>query len=485
MSIDNLTYVKEHLLSKSGIDEAFLAQCLSLLAERKIDFGDLFFEHVISESFGLEEGLVKGGSFSITSGVGVRTILGEKCGFAYSDVIERKAILEACKAARSISSGQNCERVAITADSLQAQHLKALYVQDNPLDSLAREQKIELIKKIDRIARAADPRVEQVNANLSQMHRLMLIVNTDGTISADVKPVVQLQASVVLGQGNKRETGFAANGGAYLLTEFTQPDSCEKIALEAVRLAALNLEAQEAPAGQMPVVLGAGWPGVLIHEAVGHGLEGDANYAKNSAYHDKMGQKVASSACTIVDDGTLPNRRGSQSCDDEGTISSHNVLIENGVLKNYMHDRKSAMLMNTAPTGNGRRESYDYIPMPRMTNTYMMPGSYKKEEIIASVKKGIYAANFHGGQVNITSGRFVFTTAEAYLIEDGKITAPIKNATLSGTGFETMQKVSMVADDLEFDQGIGNCGKAGQSVMVGIGQPTLKVDELTVGGTEA
>lgn len=485
MSIDNLTYVKEHLLSKSGIDDAFLAQCLSLLAERRIDFGDLFFEHVIAESFSMDEGLVKGGSFSITSGVGVRTLLGEKTGFAYSDVIEKKVILEACKAARSISSGQNCGRVAIQADELQAQKLKALYVQENPLESLSREQKIEILNKIDRIARAADPRVEQVSAHLSQMHRLMLVANTDGTISADVKPVVQLNASVVMSSGDKRETGFAANGGAFLLTEFMRPNCCEEIAHEAVRLAALNLEAQAAPAGQMPVVLGAGWPGVLIHEAVGHGLEGDANYAKNSAYHDKMGQQVASTACTIVDDGTLPNRRGSQSCDDEGSLSTHNVLIEKGVLKNYMHDRKSAMLMKTAPTGNGRREAYDYIPMPRMTNTYMMPGDYKKEEIIASVKKGIYAANFHGGQVNITSGRFVFTTAEAYLIEDGKITTPIKNATLSGTGFETMQKVSMVADDLEFDKGIGMCGKGGQSVMVGIGQPTVKVDELIVGGTEA
>lgn len=483
--MDNLTFVKERLLAKAGIDDSFLAKCLSLLAERQIDFGDLFFEHVISEAFGLEEGIIKGGSFNITSGVGVRTIWGEKCGFAYSDVIEPNAILEACKAARSISSGQNCQRVAIASEHLYAQELKALYVPDNPLESLGRDQKIALLKQIDEIARAADPRVEQVNAHLAQMHRLMLVANTDGTVSADIKPVVQLNATVVLGQGDMRETGFAATGGAYLLDEFTKPDCVKNVALEAVRLAALNLEAQDAPAGQMPVVLGAGWPGVLIHEAVGHGLEGDANYAKNSAYHDKMGQQVASSACTIVDDGTLPYRRGSQSCDDEGTLTTHNVLIEKGVLKNYMHDRKSALLMHTKPTGNGRREAYDYIPMPRMTNTYMMPGEYKKEEIISSVKKGIYAVNFHGGQVNITSGRFVFTTAEAYLIEDGKITVPIKNATLSGTGFETMQKVSMVADDLQFDQGIGNCGKNGQSVMVGIGQPTLKVDELTVGGTAA
>lgn len=483
--MDNLTYVKEHLLAKSGIDEAFLAKCLSLLAERKIDFGDLFFESVISESFSLDEGIIKSGAFNITAGVGVRTLLGEKCGFAYSDVIEPNGILEACYAARSISAGHNCKRVAISANNLKAQQLKALYVQDNPLESLGREQKIALLKQVDEIAREADPRVEQVSASLSQMHRLMLVANTDGTISADVKPVVQLMANVVMGQGNNRESGFAANGGAYLLTEFTKPDCVKNVALEAVRLAALNLGAQDAPAGQMPVVLGAGWPGVLIHEAVGHGLEGDANFAKTSAYFDKMGQQVASKACTIVDDGTLPLRRGSQSCDDEGTLTTHNVLIENGVLKNYMHDRKSAMLMKAKPTGNGRREAYDYLPMPRMTNTYMMPGEYKKEEIIASVKKGIYAANFHGGQVNITSGRFVFTTAEAYLIEDGKITAPIKNATLSGTGFETMQKVSMVADDLEFDQGIGTCGKNGQSVMVGIGQPTLKVDELTVGGTAA
>lgn len=485
MAIDNLTYVKERMLSKVGIDESFLAQCLGLLSERKIDFGDLFFEREVTESFSLDEGIIKGGSFSIIAGVGVRTISGEKCGFAYSDVIEKNAIIDACKAARTISVGHNCKRAAAYANQLQAQELKALYAQDNPLESLEREQKIALLRELDKVAREADPRVTQVHANLNQSHRLILVANTDGTISADVKPVVQLSTSVVLADGSLRESGFAAGGGAFLLDEFTKPDFIKNLALEAVRVGALNLEADSAPAGQMPVVLGAGWPGVLIHEAVGHGLEGDANYAKNSAYHDKMGQKVASSACTIVDDGTLPLRRGSQSCDDEGTPANHTVLIENGVLKGYMHDRKSAMLMKTKPTGNGRRTQYDYIPIPRMTNTYMMPGSYKKEEIISSVKKGIYAVNFHGGQVNITSGRFVFTTAEAYLIEDGKITRPIKNATLSGTGFETMQKVSMVADDLEFDHGIGNCGKEGQSVMVGIGQPTLKVDELTVGGTEA
>lgn len=483
--MDNLTYVKQRLLAESGIDEAFLAQCLALLSERKIDFGDLFFEHVITESFSLDESIIKTGAFSITSGVGVRAILGEKCGFAYSDVIEKNAILEACKAARSITAGHNCERVGVATQPLLAQELKALYSQENPLESLERAQKIALLREIDEIARSADPRVDQVHSSLSQLHRLMLVVNTDGTISADVKPVVQLNATVVMKDGQNRESGFASQGGAYLLDELVKPNVTKDLALEAVRLATLNLHAEDAPAGQMPVVLGAGWPGVLIHEAVGHGLEGDANFAKNSAYHDKIGQQVASSACTIVDDGTLPLRRGSQSCDDEGTKTNHTVLIENGVLKNYMHDRKSAMLMKCQPTGNGRRDAYDYIPMPRMTNTYMMPGSYKKEEIISTVKKGIYAANFHGGQVNITSGRFVFTTAEAYLIEDGKITRPIKNATLSGTGFETMQKVSMVADDLEFDHGIGVCGKNGQSVMVGIGQPTLKVDELTVGGTAA
>ena len=480
--MDNLAYVKEQLLNGAGIDEDFLYQCLGILNERKLDFGDIFFEHEVVESFFLEEGIIKEGAYRISSGVGVRGLIGEKTGFAYSDVIERNAVLDACRAARSISSGHNMTPRGI---NITPRELKPLYVQDNPLLSMSREQKAALLMRANEVARSADSRVDQVDVSLGQVHRMMLVANTDGTLCADVKPIVQFNVSVVMKNGDRHEQGSSAMGGAFLLDELTKNDAFEKVALDAVRMASVNLEAIPAPAGSMPVVLGAGWPAVLIHEAVGHGLEGDGNFHKTSAYWDKVGQKVASEACTIVDDGTIPNRRGSQSCDDEGTVSKHNVLIENGILKGFMHDRRSAMLMGAEPTGNGRRQNYSCLTIPRMTNTYMMPGKYKKEELIASLDKGIYAVNFSGGQVDTTSGRFVFSASEAYLVENGKITAPIKGATLIGTGDQTMQKVTMVADDLEFDRGIGWCGKAGQSVRVGIGQPTVKISEITVGGSDA
>lgn len=479
--MDNLAYVKEHLLNQAGIDEAFLAQCLATLQERKLDFGDIFFEHETIESFYLEEGIIKDGAYRISSGVGVRGLIGEKTGFAYSDVIEKNAVLDACRAARSISGGHN----SCGAINMTPRHLKPLYVQENPITSLSREEKAQILLKANEVARAADPRVDQVEVNLGQVHRLMLVANTDGTICADVKPVVQFNVSVVMKNGDRIEQGTSAMGGSYLLDEILKNDAYQKVALDAVRMASVNLEAIPAPAGTMPVVLGPGWPAVLIHEAVGHGLEGDGNFNKTSAFWDKIGQQVASSSCTIIDDGTLVNRRGSQSCDDEGTPSQHNVLIENGILKGFMHDRRSAMLMNCAPTGNGRRQNYSSVTIPRMTNTYMMPGKYDKQELIESLERGIYAVNFSGGQVDTTSGRFVFSASEAYLVEHGKIVAPIKGATLIGTGAETMQKVTMVADDLEFDRGIGWCGKAGQSVRVGIGQPTIKVSDITVGGSNA
>lgn len=499
---DNVSYVKESLLHPSGVDEKVLEHGLQLLQERKLDFGDLFFEHTESSVIALDDNIIKAASYDISGGVGVRALVGEKCGFAYSMDINPESIREACLAARSISQGHECQRVNISAGAgaalgavgagacgavgagLKPLALKPLYVQDNPLQSMTHTDKVKLVQAANEVARAADPRVDQVAVSLSQLHRLMLVVNTDGIIAADVKPVVQFSVMTVLKNGERRESGFASMGGAYLLDELLKEEAYKKVALEAIRVAAVNLEAIAAPAGVMPVVLGAGWPGVLIHEAVGHGLEADENQTKASAFSDRLGQKVASEACTIVDDGTLMQRRGSQSCDDEGTPTQHNVLIEKGILKSYMHDRKSARLMNMAPTGNGRRESFDCTPMPRMTNTFMLPGEYDKEELISSVERGIYAVNFSGGQVDITSGRFVFSTSEAYLIEKGKITTPIKGATLIGNGPETMQKVSMVANDLEFDRGVGVCGKGGQSVMVGIGQPTLKVDEITVGGTQ-
>lgn len=480
--MDNLAFVKEYLLKKAGIDDAFLAESLAVLQERKLDFGDIFFEHTVSESFYLEEGIVKDGSYRISSGVGVRGLSGEKTGFAFSDVIEKNAILDACRAARTISNGHSMSPAGI---NLTPNHLRPLYVQDNPLESFTRDQKIALMNRANEVARSADPRVDQVEISLGQVHRLMLVANTDGSVSADVKPVVQFNVNVVMKKGDRLEAGSSAMGGAWLMDELTRDNAFEKVALDAVRMASVNMDAIPAPAGTMPVVLGAGWPAVLIHEAVGHGLEGDGNYNRTSAYWDKIGQKVASDVCTIIDDGTIEGRRGSQSCDDEGTASAHNVLIENGVLRSFMHDRRSAMLMNVSPTGNGRRQNYSSLTIPRMTNTYMMPGQYKKEELIESIDRGIYAVNFSGGQVDTTSGRFVFSASEAYLVEKGRIVAPIKGATLIGTGSETMKKVCMVADDLEFDRGIGWCGKAGQSVRVGIGQPTIKISDITVGGSNA
>ena len=477
--MDNLTYVKEHLLQRAGLDEAFLAQGMALLNERKLDFGDIFFEHEISESFRLSESIIKNGSYHVIAGVGVRGQIGEKTGFAYCDAFDKQAILDACKASRSISTGQNCERAHIP---LTGATLEPLYVQDNPLNSLTQAEKIKLLTRANEVARAADDRVDQVDISLSQVHHMMLVVNTDGVISADVKPIVQFSVSVVMKTKDRTESGNGAMGGAYLLDELLKNDAYLDVALDAVRMARTNLESIVAPAGTMPVVLGPGWPAVLIHEAVGHGLEGDCNYLKTSAFHDKMGQKVASDICTVVDDGSIKYRRGSQSCDDEGTPSQRNVLIENGVLKSFMHDRRSARLMGVAPTGNGRRQSYSDMTIPRMTNTFLMPGSYDKKDLIESLDRGIYAVNFSGGQVDPASGRFVFSASEAYLVEKGKIVAPIKGATLIGSGIETMGKICMIANDLEFDHGIGWCGKSGQSVRVGIGQPTIKISDITVGG---
>lgn len=469
------------LLRNSDIDEAAIRQSLELLQERHIDFGDLFFERVSSESFVLEEGIIKGGSFDISQGVGVRAILGGKTGFSYSDVLDKASLKEACLAARSISTKNAISRkIAITPYAVEP-----LYSADDPLLSMSREHKIKLLEAIDEMVRAEDKRVTQVIASLNSSYRVILVARTDGQLAYDIKPVVSVAANVTLEHNGKRESGFGSAGGAFMLDRIANESTIKSIAHEAVRVASLNLDAAAAPAGTMSVVLGAGWPGVLIHEAVGHGLEGDFNRTGSSNFTGLIGQKVASAACTIVDNGTMPERRGSSSIDDEGTPSKSNILIENGILKGYMQDRQNAMLMKQELTGNGRRESYNCLPMPRMTNTYMMPGNFERQEIIESVKDGIYAVNFKGGQVDITSGKFVFSTSEAYRIRDGKIAEPIKGATLIGNGPETMQQVSMVGNDLEFDRGIGVCGKGGQSVPVGIGTPTLKVDAITVGGTEA
>lgn len=468
------------MLEGGEVDLEFLGRSIDTLNERKIDFGDLFFLHQTKERFTLDEQIIKSGSFSIECGVGVRAVVGEKTGFAYSDSIDRQSITECVNAARSICSGHSCEHANATVNFMGN---KALYTDKNPIVSLEKDRKTEILKKLDAMARSRDSRILQVSASINATYRHMIIVDSEGRLHADIKPFAQLVMSVVLKQGDRTESGHASTGGAYLLDRFDDDKVFEYLVSESLRIASVNLDAIETPSGSMPVVLGSGWPGVLIHEAVGHGLEGDFNRIGSSLFSGKIGQKVASDSCTIIDDGTMQDRRGSQSIDDEGTPTAHNVLIENGVLKGYMQDRQNAMLMGTRSTGNGRRESYNCLPIPRMTNTYMKNGSYDKDEIIASVDKGIYAVNFAGGQVDITSGQFVFSASEAYMIENGKIGAPVKGATLIGNGPKSMSLVSMVGNDLEFDAGVGMCGKAGQSLPVGIGQPTLKVDSLTVGGT--
>jgi TldD protein len=469
------------LWANSDITTESVVKSLGILTKKKIDFGDIFFERNVAEGFYLEESIVKGGSFGIDQGVGIRAVLGAKTGFAYSDVLDNKSLYEACNTANCISSGYNSESVHI---SHKVKPTVPLYVDDDPIFSMTRDEKAQILEKLDKKTRSIDNRIVQVFASLHCSHSTVLVFPTDGPARYDIKPMCNLTVTVVMEENGRREEGFAAAGGATLLNSLVADNDLDALCHEAVRVAQVNMLAQRAPAGSMPVVLGAGWPAVLIHEAVGHGLEGDFNRVGSSAYSGKIGQKVASEFCTIVDDGTIKDRRGSLSFDDEGTDTGHNVLIEKGILKGYMHDRQSAMLMKMKPTGNGRRQNYNYLPMPRMTNTYLEPGIYDKEEIISSIDKGIYAANFKGGQVDITSGEFVFTTSEAYLIEKGKITAPIKGATLIGNGPVTMQKVSMVGNNLEFDHGIGMCGKGGQGAAVGLGQPTVKVDEITVGGTQ-
>jgi TldD protein len=404
---------------------------------------------------------------------------GDKTGFAYSDDIILPALEQAANAARSITRHDGQQ--AIQSAHKMAGH--SLYLPVNPLLSMTEKEKVALLQRVDAHARSKDPRIIQVSVSLAAEFETILVMASDGHLAADVRPLVRLNVSVVAEQNGRREHGYAGGGGRFDYLTLCANNQALAYAEEAVRQALVNLEAVDAPAGTMPVVLGPGWPGVLLHEAVGHGLEGDFNRKGSSLYSGRMGQQVSSTLCTIVDDGTLPNRRGSLNVDDEGTPTRCNVLIENGILRNYMQDKKNARLMGGESTGNGRRESYAHIPMPRMTNPYMLPGSSTPEEIIASVKKGIYAVNFGGGQVDITSGKFVFSASEAYLIEDGKITAPVKGATLIGNGPDALNRVSMVGNDLKLDSGIGICGKEGQSIPVGVGQPTLRVDALTVGGT--
>lgn len=480
---DLVKTVSQTLLDNAGISDSAVLSAAKAMMKGPIDYADLYFQNCYFESWGLEDSVVKSGSFNIDKGVGIRANAKEKTGFAYSDEISLNAITQASNAAKSIAySGDkplSAHKISSSAP------ITPLYPSLNPLNAMTKTEKMAILEKVDALARARDSRVIQVNASLSGCYEEVLIVNHLGHMAADVRPLVSLHVSVIVEEKDKREQGRSGGGGRagdyhYYFNEETLKSYAESAVDEAIN----NLHAKEAPAGAMPVVLGAGWPGILLHEAVGHGLEGDFNRKGVSAFSGLVGQKVAGSGVTVVDNGTIAGRRGSISIDDEGTPSQETVLIENGILKGYLFDNLNARLMNTQSTGNGRRESYAHIPMPRMTNTYMKNGDYHPDEIIKSVDKGLYAVNFSGGQVDITSGKFVFSASEAYMIEKGKITYPVKGAMLIGNGPSVMPLVSMVGNDLALDNGIGVCGKDGQSVPVGVGQPTLKIDEITVGGTQ-
>ncbi|MBB1472127.1 MULTISPECIES: metalloprotease TldD [unclassified Luteimonas] len=476
-----LALAEARLLLPAGLDGGGLERAFGQLLGPGIDFGDLYFQHARRESWSVEDGIVKDGSHSIEQGVGVRAISGEKTGFAYSDDINGAALLAAAQSARAIarSGHEHAAKTLVPAGA------RSLYAATDPIDAMGNDAKVEALRRVDRLLRAADPRVKQVMVSLSGGVDTILVARSDGVVAGDVRPLVRLNVQVIVEQGGRRESGYAGYGGRYSYEELLGDGRPEQFAREALRQALVNLDAIDAPAGIMPVVLGPGWPGVLLHEAVGHGLEGDFNRKGTSTYAGRMGQRVAAPGVTIVDDGTLDNRRGSLNVDDEGTPTQCTTLIEDGVLTGYMQDTLNARLMGVAPTGNGRRESFAHLVMPRMTNTYMRAGQDDPADMIRSVKKGLYAVNFGGGQVDITSGKYVFSATEAYLIEDGRVTAPVKGATLIGNGPETMQKVRMVGHDMALDDGVGVCGKDGQSVPVGVGQPSLLIDGITVGGTRA
>jgi TldD protein len=471
--------VAQQLLVPTGLTEADMEAALAITMGKGVDYADLYFQQSRQENWVLEDGIIKDGGYHIEQGVGVRACSGEKTGFAYSDDLILPALNSAAKAARAISR-QGETRSVQAWKRTQAVHF---YGSDDPLASLSVEQKLALLQTADQVAREADPRVIQVSASLVGELDTVLVAASDGTLASDIRPLIRMSVSVIVESNGRRERGNAGGGRRLDYSYFQDNDMASDYAKEAVRQALVNLEAVDAPAGSMTVVLASGWPGVLLHEAVGHGLEGDFNRKGSSAFSGRMGEMVASPLCTVVDDGTLQDRRGSLTVDDEGVPTENTTLIEKGKLTGYMQDKQNARLMGTKSTGNGRRESYAHLPMPRMTNTYMLPGPHKSEEVISSVEKGIYAVNFGGGQGDITSGKFVFSSSEAYLIEKGKVTQPVKGATLIGNGPEVMGRITMVADDLELDTGVGNCGKEGQSVPVGVGQPTLKIEGLTVGGT--
>ncbi len=481
MTTDTLALARQQLLAPAGLGEDDLHRALSCVLGHAVDDGDLYFQLRRAESWSLEDGQVKNASHAIRQGVGVRAISGEKTGFAYSDEIVLPALLEAATAARAIARHGGEGQLQVWR-SVQR---PVWYEPIDPLETLSAEAKVRLLERVDAEARRQDPRVTQVMVSLAANQDIMLVASADGTLAGDVRPLARLNVTVIVERNGRREQGSSGGGGRIGYGWFLDEDRALGYAREAVRLALVNLDAIPAPAGAMTVVLGPGWPGILLHEAIGHGLEGDFNRKGTSAFSGRIGERVASPLCTVVDDGTLAHRRGSLNVDDEGTPTQCTTLIERGVLKGYLQDKLNARLMKMAPTGNGRRESYAHLPLPRMTNTYLLPGQHEPAEIIASVERGLYAVNFGGGQVDITSGKFVFSASEAYLIESGRVTRPVKGATLIGNGPDVLTQVSMVGNDLRLDAGVGTCGKDGQSVPVGVGQPTLKVEALTVGGTVA
>lgn len=478
-AIASLSTAKSLLLDPWGLSESDLNRALGEIFTHKVDYADLYFQYTRSEGWSLEEGIVKTGSFSISQGVGVRAVAGEKTAFAYSDTLSSDALLSSAHAVRSIAR-QGAGKAHVQAT--KGKRNLSLYHPVDPLTTMTAPEKVGLLERVEKMARAKDPHVKQVMASLGMEYDVVMIAASDGRLTADVRPLVRLSLSVVVERNGRRETGHSGGGGRSGLEYFSEETLRHYVDL-AVHEAMVNLDARPAPAGEMTVVLAAGWPGILLHEAVGHGLEGDFNRKGSSVFSGKVGQRVASKGVTVVDDGTIEGRRGSLNVDDEGNPTQRNVLIEDGILRGYLQDTLNARLMKTGVTGNGRRESFAHLPMPRMTNTFMLSGKEDPEEMIGSVKKGIYAANFGGGQVDITSGKFVFSASEAYMIENGRITYPIKGATLIGSGPEAMNRVSMIGNNMKLDSGVGTCGKEGQSVPVGVGMPTIKMEGLTVGGT--
>ncbi|MDH4051115.1 MAG: metalloprotease TldD [Rubrivivax sp.] len=480
-TLERLATAQAQMLDPFGLGEATLARALALIGEHRVDDADLYFQTTRHEGWSLEEGIVKSGSFSIEQGVGVRAVAGERTAFAYSDDLSESALMDAARTVRTIAAAGQQRRVKIGRAARPAAS-RVLYAPTDPIATLDSAAKVALLEKVEKMARAKDPRVVQVMAGLAAEHDVVLIARADGTRAADVRPLVRMSVTVIAEQDGRREVGVGGGGGRFGLG-FFQDGVLQGYVDQAVSAALTNLESRPAPAGEMTVVLGPGWPGVLLHEAVGHGLEGDFNRKGSSTFSGRVGQRVAARGVTVLDDGTIADRRGSLNVDDEGHASQRNVLIEDGILRGYIQDSLNARLMGVKPTGNGRRESYAHVPMPRMTNTYMLGGDRDPAEIVASIKRGLYATNFGGGQVDITSGKFVFSASEAFWVENGKILYPVKGATIIGNGPDALTRVSMIGNDMQLDTGVGVCGKDGQSVPVGVGQPTLRIERLTVGGT--